>query len=116
MLNKGNFTSIDFSGASFTWSSGINPADDIVGLYVAGTPVTGVPATTTDAFLLSKGNFTTISIPAVTFTVHPIKNNPRGDIVGGYLDANGTEHGFLLSKGRFTTIDVPGAASTSTFP
>jgi uncharacterized membrane protein len=35
--------------------------------------------------------------------------NAPGDIVGGFTDAVGGQHGFLLSRGRFTTIDVPGS-------
>lgn len=35
--------------------------------------------------------------------------NPRGQIVGGYLDQNGLEHGYFYSDGNFTTIDVPGS-------
>ena len=38
--------------------------------------------------------------------------NNRGQVVGGYLDAEGRPHGFLWDKGRFTTIDVPGAVAT----
>jgi uncharacterized membrane protein len=32
-----------------------------------------------------------------------------GEIVGGFTDAVGGQHGFLLSRGRFTSIDVPGS-------
>ncbi|MGH9214514.1 MAG: hypothetical protein ACRD2C_28175 [Acidimicrobiales bacterium] len=34
--------------------------------------------------------------------------NNRGQIVGGYRDAAGEQHGFLLRRGRYTTIDAPG--------
>jgi hypothetical protein len=37
---------------------------------------------------------------------------PRGDIVGRYFMADGSQHGFLLRAGVFTSIDVPGANST----
>lgn len=33
---------------------------------------------------------------------------PRAQIVGGYLDSDGNEHGYVYSLGQFTTIDVPG--------
>jgi uncharacterized membrane protein len=33
--------------------------------------------------------------------------NPRGDIVGFYVDTAGVQHGFLLKDGEFTTIDFP---------
>ena len=35
--------------------------------------------------------------------------NAPGEIVGGFTDAVGGQHGFLLSRGQFTTIDVPGS-------
>lgn len=35
--------------------------------------------------------------------------NAVGDVVGGFTDAVGGQHGFLLSRGRFTSIDVPGS-------
>ena len=35
--------------------------------------------------------------------------NPRGDIVGVYVDTVGGQHGFLLRDGLFTTIDAPGS-------
>ena len=38
--------------------------------------------------------------------------NARGDIVGGYVAADGVSHGFLLRKGVFTSIDVPDALGT----
>jgi hypothetical protein len=50
-------------------------------------------------FLLSKGKFATIDVPAafgigtVAFGI-----NPQGDIVGSYSDGSGNVHGFLLSK------------------
>jgi hypothetical protein len=33
---------------------------------------------------------------------------PGAQIVGGYLDSDGNEHGYAYSSGEFTTIDVPG--------
>lgn len=44
--------------------------------------------------------------------------NAPGDIVGGFTDAVGGQHGFLLSDGVFTTIDVPGSliGGTGTLP
>lgn len=34
---------------------------------------------------------------------------PAGQIVGGYMDAAGREHGYLYEDGVFTTIDAPGS-------
>ena len=54
--------------------------------------------------------FTTIDVPGASFT-QALGINPKGDVVGSYLNAAGL-HGFLLSKGAFTAIDVPGASFT----
>jgi hypothetical protein len=37
--------------------------------------------------------------------------NPRGDIVGRYVDAAG-RHGYLLTGGQLITINIPGANFT----
>lgn len=60
-------------------------------------------------------NFSTIDVPcpacpggiARSTTAQGI--NPAGEIVGGYRDAVGAQHGFVLSGGQFTSIEVPGA-------
>ena len=59
-------------------------------------------------------DFTTIDVPGAMFT-SATGINPRGDIVGSYVDnVNGTQrsHGYVLRDGAFTTIDFPGAAGT----
>src|SRR5207302_440744 len=64
-------------------------------------------------FLLSGGSYTTLDVPvpgASQTTAGGI--NPRGDIVGTYVDSSGHSHGFLLSGGSYTTLDVPGATFT----
>jgi uncharacterized membrane protein len=53
-------------------------------------------------------------VPDALATI-PFGVNDRGQVVGFYLDGNGTQHGYLLDRGRFTTIDVPGAAATDAF-
>ena len=35
--------------------------------------------------------------------------NSRGQVVGGYLNSMGEEHGFLYYRGVFTTIEPPGS-------
>jgi uncharacterized membrane protein len=50
--------------------------------------------------------FTTIDYPGATQTfVNGI--NSAGDIVGGWVDTAGNEHGFLLHDGAFTSFDYP---------
>ena len=78
-----------------------------------GAPSDGgdAAALTGHGYLLDKGVFTATDHPdAVAETVATGINN-RGQIVGDYIDADGTEHGFLLHDGVFTTIDHPDAAS-----
>jgi probable HAF family extracellular repeat protein len=61
---------------------------------------------------LAQGTYTQIDYPgAISTQVWGI--NSAGDIVGGYVDSSGDNHGFLLSGGAYTTIDdpdVPGAS------
>jgi probable HAF family extracellular repeat protein len=62
-------------------------------------------------FLLDGDVFITIDHPdAVTETAASAINN-RGQIVGGYVDAEGTIRGFLLKDGVFTPIDHPDAGA-----
>lgn len=55
--------------------------------------------------------FTTIAVPGARSTT-AFGVNPRGDVVGAYVDADGASHGFLFRNGGFTTIDFPGAQGT----
>lgn len=34
--------------------------------------------------------------------------NAAGDVVGGFVDAEGKQHGYVLSRGKFMKFDVPG--------
>ena len=52
-------------------------------------------------------NFVSIDVPGALAT-WSTGINPRGQIVGGYLDQNGLQHGYVYSDGKFMTIDVPG--------
>jgi probable HAF family extracellular repeat protein len=62
----------------------------------------------------SAPRLTTIDVPGATAT-YAMTINDAGQIVGGYTDVLGTEHGFLLNNGTFTTIDFPGAVATGAF-
>jgi uncharacterized membrane protein len=62
-------------------------------------------------FLLDKGVFTTIDHPDAVAETTALAINNRGQIVGGYVDAEGTARSFLLDDGVFTPIDHPDAAS-----
>jgi hypothetical protein len=103
------FTTTDFPGATETDAHGINPRGDIVGGYaLAGDiypPQPPAPlGTLPRAFLLSRGQFSTIDVPGATYSFAS-RNNARGDVVGWYGTDDGVTHGFLLSGGQYTTFD-----------
>jgi uncharacterized membrane protein len=78
------FTTIDVPGSDFTFASGINNADQIVGGFNDGI---------SHEFLLSGSNFTTLDVPGSSFTeIRGI--NDVGRIVGNFGDGSGA-HGFL---------------------
>ena len=62
----------------------------------------------------SSGAFTTIDVPGATVTGFSGIND-RGQMIGAYVDANGTPHAFLLDNGVVTIIDVPNASITVPF-
>ena len=101
------YTTVDFPGAVLTeLIGGPNPQGTSVGGYTltAGGALHG--------FTLRNGVFTPFDPPGSTFTTANFIN-PRGDIVGGYVDASGVSHGFVRSGGNYTTVDYPGAAGTT---
>ena len=110
-----SFTTIDYPGANLTVAMGINPRGDIVGYYRDPvTPPTPVTYGEIHGFFLGRGGFVSIDYPQATYTdIWAI--NPRGDIVGSYIDSAGIQHGFLLNEAGFTSIDVPGATFTAAF-
>jgi hypothetical protein len=59
----------------------------------------------------SKAVFTSFDFPGAVNT-QATAITPSGDIVGRYLNADGSQHGFLLSAGKFKSIDVPNATLT----
>lgn len=101
------YTTVDFPGAVLTeLVGGPNPQGTSVGGYTltAGGALHG--------FSLKDGVFTAFDPPGSTFTTVNFIN-PRGEIVGAYVDASGISHGFVLSGGSYTTFDYPGAAGTA---
>jgi probable HAF family extracellular repeat protein len=106
LLNGSTYTRIDDPSVEVggrTNVFGINDKGDIVGSYDSGNGGRG--------FLLSGGNYTTISFPdSIDTTVTGI--NQSGQIVGDYEQPGGMESGFLYSNGTYTALDVPGAFLT----
>jgi hypothetical protein len=100
------YTTVDYPGAVLTeLIGGPNPQGTSVGGYTftAGGALHG--------FTVRGGVFTPFDPPGSTFTTANFIN-PRGEIVGAYVDSGGVSHGFILSGGTYTTVDYPGAAGT----
>jgi hypothetical protein len=107
MVSAQTYTAVDYPGAALTeLVGGPNPQGTSVGGYTltAGGALHG--------FTLKDGVFTAFDPPGSTFTTVNFIN-PRGDIVGAYVDASGVSHGFVLSGGTYSTVDYPGAAGTA---
>ena len=102
-----SYTTVDYPGAALTeLIGGPNPQGTSVGGYTltAGGALHG--------FTVRGGVFTPFDPPGSTFTTVNFIN-PRGDIVGSYVDTGGVSHGFVLSGGAYTRVDYPGAAGTT---
>ena len=103
LLSGGQFSNIDFPGAVDTAALRINAAGDIVGGIDFGDVTTSI------AFVLRNGNFTSFEDPvAAPLETEADAIGVTGQIVG-IFGAAGTPHGYLLKKGVFSTIDFPGA-------
>jgi hypothetical protein len=102
LLDKGNYTTLDVPGSSWTWASGINASGQIVGCYGDGN--------TSHGFLLDNGSYTTLDVPGSQST-SAYGINDLGQIVGSYTDGTGG-HGFLLDIGSYSTLDVTGSTGT----
>jgi len=100
-LTTGNFTTIDFPGATetagedFTQMGGLNNKGDIASGYCNSTSDCGLDSFgALHGFLLKGDSFTSLDVPGAAGTVS-FGINDRGQIVGGYTDANLQIHAFL---------------------
>jgi probable HAF family extracellular repeat protein len=102
------FSTFQNPGASVTRVFGLNGHGELVG---ADNTLPG-----RHAFLVNRGDYSTLdpsgTLGAQISFARGINN--VGDIVGGYFDNDGNEHGFLLHQGALTTLDVPFAGSIGT--
>jgi uncharacterized membrane protein len=133
---RGNFTTINPLGDTFTTAVGINSRGPILGqssstgnfVYAHGTftPIANLPglplgindlgqivggdSSGPDGFLYTRGRITTYAVPGASVTAGTGIND-SGQIVGQYLDSTGF-HSFLDTRGVLTNIEVPGAQPT----
>jgi hypothetical protein len=107
----GEIVKLDVPGALSTEPHCVNNKGQVVGSYIdAGTqpnPDGTIPQRVIHGFVWRKGRYTTFDPTGSVYTA-PFGCNDRGQITGGYQDAQGKEHGFLLSGDRTTTLDAPG--------
>jgi hypothetical protein len=109
----GTVTRVVVPGASYTEPRGVTNRGQVVGSYQVGdrNPDGSIAPGRVHGFIWDDGRITSFDVPGSTLTV-PTHVNDRGDISGGYRDADGRQHGFLLRRGRYTTIDAPGRTDT----
>jgi uncharacterized membrane protein len=108
---NGRIVKLDVPGALSTDPRCINNKGQVFGSYIdAGAmpnPDGTIPQGVGHGFVWHKGRYTTFDPAGSVYTV-TTGCNDRGQIIGGYQDAQGKEHGFLLTRGRTTRLDAPG--------
>ena len=67
-----------------------------------------------EGYVIEDGLFTPFAVPGSISTA-AWDVNPRGQIVGVYIDAANRVHGFLRDDDVYLTLDVPGASVTRAF-
>ncbi len=61
------------------------------------------------ALVWNKGKFTHLVPPGST-SANAAGINDNGDVVGGYTDSSGQQHGFVYSNGKYVKLDPPSDA------
>src|SRR5215475_6540002 len=121
LLSGGRYVTVDVPGSLIglpgmlpTNLRGINPAGDVVGIYVAppgsseGCTIAGAPPCI-KGFLLHRGTFSTVLFPGHDGSI-PKGIAPDGTIYGCYHDQDfmGSMFGFTrTASGEFTSTNVP---------
>ena len=92
MYKGKKFTEFSFPNATSTMATGINAADEIVGVYTdSSNAMHGFTLTNP----LTKAKFTSIDDPNGVGTTTVNGLNDAGDLVGFYVDGAGNTDGFL---------------------
>jgi hypothetical protein len=130
LLVGGRYVTVDVPGALIglpgvlpTGLRGVNPAGDIVGIYIAppGSSADCIVAAAPPCqkgFLLHRGTFSTV-VPDGHEGSIPARITPTGNIYGCYHDQDfmGSMFGFTrTASGTFTGIDVPASMHTGATP
>jgi hypothetical protein len=109
LSRSGVFTSFDPPGATGSEPSTVS----LLGVVVGSYDTLDEPTCTTQClvYVLSHGNYTTLSYPGASFTFAG-GGNIWNSVTGIYFDSAGNGHGFLESDGAYTSFDYPGASFT----
>jgi hypothetical protein len=95
------FNSIDYPGAQFVQSWGINNTGQIA------------IATDTGAFVYQGGNFVPLPVPPGGLLLSPVGLNDAGAVAGGAYEGTGTvAQGFVLSSGTYQFFSQSGWTNT----
>jgi hypothetical protein len=105
LLEGDEYTTIDLPGqtAILLENGGLNTRGDIVGTYCDEARC-DVGAKGNHGFMLADDAFVTIDFPGAISTA-TFGVNARRDVVGFYVDANGTPHGFVLAGSGANSAD-----------
>ena len=102
LLDRGSFTTVDPPGSIKTGTDGgvlkVNPEGDVAGNYTASGDVPAPCGCSGHGFVFRNGTFSSFDFPGAVFTANQ-GINPRGDVVGVYIDGQGRRHGFLAPRG-----------------
>jgi probable HAF family extracellular repeat protein len=110
----GKFRAVDFPGARGSTVSAINNKGQLVGRYSLVSPYPGDPAGNSQqhSFVLDNGEFAKIDFPRAVET-QALGINNFGQVVGTYMNADGTFGSFLWENGQIRDIDIPGIPRTN---
>jgi hypothetical protein len=115
---SGRFVDIVVPGSQVTGPLKLNDRRQAVGIYLDAdakpNPDGTMPPGVLHGFLWDDGDYQRIDVPGAAATAVLGINN-HGQMVGSYIDAQGTYHGFLRdSNGAVTTLpEAPGADAAS---
>jgi probable HAF family extracellular repeat protein len=105
----GRFTKVrdPKAGSAGTRINGVNSKGVAVGSYLLGGPKSNY-----QAYVDDKGTYTDVTpIGTGVVSSYLASINDKGELVGGWADQQGAEHGFVVKNGKMTDLKVPGAGS-----